>query len=126
MDELKRSELTFLDGFIARQPYSEGDRVFDWDKAAEIINKAYSEHPDLIAEAGLQGDWNFTGGCIFENGQPVKDSYTYLESSWATPTIILSWEGRDQIELECWELADGSRFNSGSKWDKKSLGILGI
>ena len=64
---MKISSLTFLEGFWgiqSRIARANGmpQMKFDWDKAAEIIKERFSNHPDLIAEAGLQGDWNYTGG----------------------------------------------------------------
>lgn len=103
---------------------SNPQKAFDWDKAAEIIKDRLKTHPDLIAEAGLRGDWKYTGGEIFRDGKPTNEDYTYLSSNWAIPTLILSWDGYEQEEIDC-SIID-SRFGSGSKWDNKSLKILGI
>ena len=127
---MKKSNLTFADGFLgleAQMAKAKGNtqKAFDWDKAAEIIKEKLKVHPDLKAEAGLQGDWDYTGGTIFKNGKPTNDSYTYLCSNWAIPTLILSWDGKEQEEIEC--LTDANeRFDSDTKWDEKSLAILGI
>lgn len=127
---MKKSELTFGEGFTstrAADAKSKGQtfKAFDWDAAAEIIKDRFANHPDLVAEAGLQGDWEYTGGIIFEDGKPTNDNYTYLGSNWAEPTLILSWEGNEQEELEC--LCEASeRLNGATKWDETSLGILGI
>ncbi len=122
---MKKSELTFGDGFTSGRGFNDNPfRSFDYDKAAEIIKEKLKEHPDLVAEAGLQGDWDYTGGVIFEDRLPQTDNYTYLQSNWATPTLILSWDGEEQEEIECWAYSNDSRFNSGSKWDEESLKIL--
>ena len=128
---MKQSNLSFMDGF---NPLGQG-RInaalgkpmmsFDWDKAAAIIKEQLKLHPNLIAEAGLQGDWNYTGGVIFEEGKPTNDNYTYLSSNWATPTLILFWDGEEKEEIQCW-IEETDRFNSGSKWDEKSIEVLGI
>jgi hypothetical protein len=127
---MKQSDYSFLEGFTitkGQENAAKGisQKAFDWDKAAAIIKHHLNDHPDLTAEAGLQGDWAYTGGVIFENGKPVDDSYTYLSSNWASPTLIISWDGEEQVEIELSIEAD-KRFNSGSKWDETSLGILGI
>jgi len=127
---MKQSNYTFAEGFygtpaIAAKARGAKMKAFDWDKAAQIIKERFAQHPDLSAEAGLQGDWNYTGGVIFENGKPTKENYTYLSSNWAAPTLILSWDGNEQEELECSTEAN-ERFDSDSKWDETSLGILGI
>lgn len=124
---MKKSELSFAAGFLGITPsgVKRGKMMaFDWDKAAAIIKEAFAEHGDLVAEAGLQGDWEYTGGVIFDGGKPVTDSYTYLASDWAKPTLILSWGGEEQKEIVCSVSVEKSRFDSGSKWDKQSLAIL--
>ena len=125
----KETQMGFAEGMMSglgRTHDLSKSRVFDWDKAAEIIKDQFAKHPDLRAEAGLQGDWDYTGGTIFDKGQPVSDSYTYLYSSWAEPTLILYWDGEEQLELPCHSSGEGGivRFHSDSKWDDKSLAIL--
>lgn len=128
---MKQSNLSFADGF---NPNGQGQinrklgkplMAFDWDKAAKIIKKELKLHPNLIAEAGLQGDWFYTAGIIFENGKPTNNYYTYLCSNWAKPTLILEWDGEEQKEVIC-EIESNERFNKDTKWDEKSLNILGI
>lgn len=125
---MKQSNLTFGEGFLgiqAREAAAKGaiHKAFDWDKAAEIIKNKFKLYPDLLAEAGLQGDWDYTSGTIFENGKPDLDSYTYLSSNWAIPTLILSWDDEEQEEIDCWSETN-ERFNADSKWDQISLDIL--
>lgn len=125
---MKKSELSFADGFLgveANKAAKQGKphMAFDWSKAAQIIKDAFSKHPDLTAEAGLQGDWDYTGGIIFEDGKPTNEHYTYLKSNWATPTLLLSWDGEEQEEIECFST---EKYTADSKWDIESLSILGI
>lgn len=120
---MKKSLYSFIQGFTENVGGNSKDfKAFDWVKAAKLIKKTIKKHPGLIAEAGLQGDWNFTGGVIFEEGQPVSESYTYLQSNWAVPCLLLSWDGECQREIECYE-SDG-KYNSDSKWCDESLQIL--
>lgn len=122
---MKESNLSFADGFKGSPaPSGSPQRAFDWDKAAQIIKDNLKLHPDLKAEAGLQGDWSYTGGIIFENGSIQNEDYTFLSSNWAKPTLIISWDGEEQLELECWSFESDCRFSSGSKWDDNSLKIL--
>jgi len=126
---MKRTELTFAEGFTTNRGRNDNPQMkFDWDKAALIIKEKCLEHKNLIAEAGLQGDWDHTGGIIFEENKPTNDEYTYLSSNWATPTLILSYnDGNDeQEEIECYTTDEDSRFDSDSKWDETSLELLGI
>lgn len=125
---MKESNLSFLDGFFGPPSSVKKSKVqmaFDWDKAATAIKEIYKTHPSLLAEAGLQGDWKYTGGIIFEDGKPTNENYTYLSSNWAIPTLILSWDGQEQLEFECWREED-ERFCCYTKWDETSLNILGI
>ena len=122
---MKKTELSFMQGFTSGRGNNDNPhKSFDWDKAAEIIKEKLKQHPDLVAEAGLQADWDHTGGIIFEDGKPTKKNYTFLSSNWATPTLILSWDEEEQEEIECFAF-DG-RFGSDTKWDEESLKILGI
>lgn len=121
--------MTFAEGFLglqAKAAMGNPHKAFDWDKAAEIIKDRFSQHPDLVAEAGLQRDFDHTGGVIFCDGEPTNKNYTYLSSNWAIPTLILSWDGQEQEEIECFSLEDNSRFDENSKWDDQSISILGI
>lgn len=60
-------------------------KVFDWDKAATMIK----EEEAINASAGLQGDWEWTGGEILVDGKIPEHSYTYLASTWATPELSI-------------------------------------
>jgi hypothetical protein len=128
---MKKSELSFMDGFnpmgkgVLNKLVGNPLMAFNWDKAAEIIKEKLKLHPDLKAEAGLQGDWDYTGGIIFEDGKPTNDSYTYLCSNWATPTLILEWNGMEQEQIDC-STEESERFNAKSKWDETSINILGV
>lgn len=91
-------------------------RVFDWDKAARLIRERSPE----VAGAGLGQDWEWTGGTIFSNGEPVTDSYTYLSSNWAVPELDLDGE-----IVECWKYEDETPgWNSDTKWPESALAIL--
>ena len=126
---MRKTEIGFAEGFLGKNAQAaKGSpfKIFDWDKCAKIIKEKYAEHPDLSVEAGLQRDWDYTAGIIFESGKPTNDSYTYLQSNWATPTMILTYDnGLQEEEIECYTIHE-TRFGSGSKWDKQSLDILGI
>lgn len=123
---MKKSELSFLGAdVIAKQTAIPEElknkfKYFDWNKAAEIIKERLKTSPNLVAEAGLQGDWNYTGGVIFEDGKPTNDSYTYLCSNWAIPTLEIDGE-----DMDCYTTED-DKYDSDSKWDDESLAILGI
>lgn len=90
--------------------------VFDWDKAALLIK---AKKPEWAA-AGLRGDWEYTGGTIYENGKPVKDSYTYLSSTWAVPELDMDGE-----TIECYRMkSETPEWSSDTKWPESALLIL--
>jgi hypothetical protein len=87
-------------------------KTFDWDRAAQLIR----DKKPKIAEAGLAGDWSYTGGVIY-NGAPVYDEYTYLSSMWAIPTLIM-----DDEEIPCWSIE--CEWNENTKWPESAIKIL--
>lgn len=93
-------------------------RVFDWDKAAELIR----DRRPSVAGAGLQDDWEWTGGRIYADGKPVPrdETYTFLASNWATPELELDGE-----VIECWKYVDETDgWDSGTYWPDSALKIL--
>ena len=91
-------------------------KVFDWDRAAEIIKNLECEN----ASAGLQSDWEYTGGEIFTDGKPNLDDYTFLASTWATPELEI-----DGIVYECYKMqSEVPKWNSDTKWPESALNIL--
>ena len=96
-------------------------KVFDWKKAAEIIK----ERRPSRADAGLSEDWSFTSGTIYENGSIVKDSYTFLSSSWATPVICLYFNDSDGFtEIDCYQDQSKCDYYFGTKWPQEAIDIL--
>lgn len=109
-----------LSAFIRGQA-SKGhpERVFDWVTAAQIIVNARITE----AEAGLEGDWEWTGGKILTRGQPVpaRDTYTYLSSTWAIPMLSICGEGY----LPCWIWQADTEWDSDTYWPDEALAIIG-
>lgn len=90
-------------------------KVFDWDKAAKLIAERKPEY----AEAGLFEDWEWTGGTIYEDGEPVFNEYTYLASTWATPVLKLDGE-----IIDCYVMESETEYDSDTKWSESALKIL--
>jgi hypothetical protein len=94
----------------------EKGRMFDWDKAAKLIREAQP----VTASAGLQDDWEWTGGIIWHGGKPNTEEYTYLASLWAIPELEM-----DGDVVECWKNVDeDNEWNSEEKWPESALAIL--
>lgn len=94
--------------------------IFDWNKAAQLIK----ERSPRIASAGLQSDWEYTGGTIYtdEDGPLTReDSYTYLSSNWATPELDL-----DGDIIPCFITSDNNpeNWDSSTMWPASALEIL--
>lgn len=107
------SEMAFILGEANR--YREM-KVFDWSKAAQLI----AERKPKEAWAGLSGDWEWTGGTIYKNGEPDKNSYTYLASTWATPELDMDGE-----IIDCYVMESQTKWGAGTKWPASALKILG-
>ena len=89
--------------------------VFDWDKAAQLIK----EHRPDYASAGLRSDWEWTGGVIYEDGEPA-DNYTYLASTWAIPELSLDGE-----IIECYKMQhEAPDWDAHTKWPESAMKIL--
>lgn len=96
-------------------------KVFDWNKAAEIIK----ERNVRVASAGLQGDLEYTEGVILEDGIPVMDDYTYLASTWATPVLIIYHNDLAEYEeIPCFIYGDKTEWDADTKWPQSALDIL--
>lgn len=89
--------------------------VFDWNKAAMLIK----QHKPVKAEAGLKGDLEWTGGTIWRDDKPVKNSYTYLASTWATPLLILDGE-----ETPCYIMEHETKWRAKTTWPESALKII--
>jgi hypothetical protein len=97
--------------------------VFDWHKAARLIK----ERNPKTARAGLAGDWEYTGGSIWEDGKPVPnaDTYTYLASTWATPELDLDGDVMDCMKL-AHEPPNADEWGSDTYWPDSALKIVGL
>ena len=98
-------------------------KVFDWDKAAQIIKDRQPQK----ASAGLSGDWEWTGGDIYKNSSPIPedDTYVYLASNWATPELEIDGELMDCYIMEgeapkSWPSENYAKLY----WPKSALEIL--
>lgn len=94
-------------------------KVFDWDKAAQLIKDAGAKH----ASAGLSGDWEWTGGDIFADGKPVnqEDTSVYLASTWASPQLRLDGDTMSCFKME----SETDEWDSDTFWPDSALEILG-
>lgn len=92
--------------------------VFDWDKAAKLIKDRNATN----VSAGLRGDWEWTGGRIFENGNIVssEDTYTYLSSTWAVPEIQIDGE-----RFPCFKMASETPgWDCDTYWPESARKII--
>lgn len=92
-------------------------KVFDWNKAAQRIKEVKPKE----AYAGLEEDWEWTGGIIYRNGKIVNqdETCTYLASTWAKPILIMDFD-----EEECWIMESKTEFDEDTYWPESARKIL--
>lgn len=95
-------------------------KVFDWNKAAQLIK----ERKPKVAEAGLQDDWEYTGGCIYREGAPDTGEYCYLASTWATPELSLDGDVVDCYIMEQDVPSEWGKDFADIRWPASALAIL--
>lgn len=96
------SSLGFTEGMIYGmcREASDGPKVLDWEKTAEIVNRTSED-----VWAGLKEDWECTSGLIAKGGNPTSNERVYVWSRWATPVVVVGDQWGD--EIECWKPATG-------------------
>lgn len=102
-----------------KQAISEGKRmrVFDWDKAARILRAQGASE----AYAYLEEDEDCTGGYILQNGEIIKNEYTYLASLWARPMLRIN----DLEDIPCYRNEeDTPGWDADTKWPESALEIF--
>lgn len=103
---------------IGRATKHKEPMVFDWDEAARLI----VQHKAREASAGLEGDWEYTGGSILMDGKPVpkEDTYTYLSSTWAKPELLINGQ-----YFYCYRMAsEVPGWDAVTHWPESALAIL--
>lgn len=91
--------------------------VFDWNRAAQLIRERKAKN----ASAGLSGDWEWTGGTIFDGKPLSRDrTYTYLASPWATPELAIDGQTIDCLIMQ--EAAPD--WDAKTFWPDSALAIL--
>ena len=97
-------------------------KVFDWDKAAEIIR----DKKPIWAVAGLKEDMDWTAGAIYQDGEPITDDYTFLASTWATRVLEMRTGFAEDLEvIPCYRMAhEVPHWGSGTKWPHSAMEIL--
>jgi hypothetical protein len=92
--------------------------VFDWEKAARVIVELQVKN----AQAGLAGDWEYTGGNILANGEvvPSDETSTYLASTWAAPELCI-----DGVTIDCYRMcSETPGWDAETYWPPEALDIL--
>lgn len=90
--------------------------ILNWDEAARRVIVAGA----TSASAGLSSDWEYTGGEILKDGEPVEDSYFYNGSTWAEPELDVG-EGPDPCWVHKHDAPDGW---DGNTWPDSAKAIL--
>ena len=88
-------------------------KVFDWDKAADLI----LERGIKNASAGLELDLEYTACVILQDGNPVRSKYGWLSSTWATPILV------DHVHYEaipCYIMDHETTYTAHTRWPKSA------
>ena len=109
-----RTDLAFVLGELNR---GKEQKVFDWNKAVELILANNIKN----ATAGLEEDMEWTSGTILKDGNPYTEDYTFLASTWATPILVDEDTGE---EYYCYIKKSQTKFNSHTKWPKEALDLF--
>ena len=88
-------------------------KVFDWDKAVDLI----IERRIRNADAGLQLDLEWTAGMILRDGQPITDTYCYLSSKWAVPVLV---DVDNDEEIPCYIMESKTKYTAHTIWPKSA------
>jgi len=92
--------------------------VFDWDRAAQLIKDTKPE----VASAGLESDWEWTGGEIWRDGKSVPKDETdvYLASTWATPELDM-----DGVVIPCYKMqSEVPDWDSDTYWPESAKNLI--
>jgi len=92
--------------------------VFDWAKAARLI----MTHQADYAEAGLAGNWEWTVGCIYADGQPYFEGRPFLASVHYTPQLLIAGTFHDCFAME----NERPEWNERTVWPPEALAALGL
>jgi len=118
--------MSTIDAFAMGEANSnvENMRVFDWERCAKFI-KENKEHISSIA-AGLTEDWGYTGGLIYNNEDIVSEENTYvwLSSTWATPTMVIQYKNGTEDEMSCYIMENEISYDVKAYWPEVALTIL--
>lgn len=86
-------------------------KVFDWDKAVDLI----LERGIRNASAGLQQGLVWAECVILQDGKPVKSKDGWLASACATPVLV----DRDHYEeIPCYIMEHETTYTPHTRWPK--------
>jgi len=103
---------------IGRANRGKEEMVFDWEKAARVLKELGAKD----ASAGLEGDWEWTGGEILRDGRPIPedDTYIFLASTWAKPQLLIAGESIPCFRME----SETPGWHSKTYWLPEAMAIL--
>jgi hypothetical protein len=78
-------------------------KIFDWNKAYDIINKQLETDKSIIVIAAFKDEFFFSSGVIYNNGYDEDFPYgKQLKSEWDIPMIIITDSQNIETREECW------------------------
>jgi hypothetical protein len=91
-------------------------RVFDWDKAADIITGKHLTE----AAAYLANDSKSTWRPILADGRPAPTEFVWLASPWGVPTL----DTGEEAGVPCWRWQEDTSWTGDTYWPASALAIL--
>lgn len=70
----------------------------DWEEARRICE----ENNGYIVDAGLEEDWRWTSGTIFDGEKYVENDDVFVASTWKTP-IVRVHKGDEWEKIPCFK-----------------------
>ena len=83
-------------------------KQLDWEHAKRICEK----YPGCTISAGLDEDWDCTGGVIFDGKNYVTSDYVFVSSFWATPVVKVELPDKT-LTIDCYMRGDDENM---PKW----------
>lgn len=117
MDRTKGMSPSEVHEIIQEAMSSPTIKCFDFKKAISIIKRENIKN----ARWGLDGDWADTSDYCLRDGKAVTVHDAYLNSTWATPTLIDNDTG---LEYPCFTVENKSTYETRIGWNEEEIDLI--
>jgi len=113
MSKVEKDYLGFTEGMVQGMGRDHSDisnfKEVDWNKVSKYIESKKNDIESVVV--GLAEDWGYTSGEVWnrENGYiKQEDTYVYASSSWATPSMEITFLNGEEEMLESWKFGSNA------------------